>query len=67
MVCMRTTLILKDVLVKQAQEMTGIKEKTALVHRGLELLIQDEAAKRLIQMGGTDRQARVNPRKRRRG
>lgn len=64
---MRTTLVLKDQLVKQAQELTGIKEKTALVHRGLELLIQDEAAKRLIQLRGTDRQARVAPRKRSRG
>jgi hypothetical protein len=54
---MRTTLILKDDLVKKAQELTGIEEKTALVHRGLELLIQDEAAKRLIALGGSDLRA----------
>ena len=51
---MRTTLNLKDDLVHKAQELTGIEEKTALIHRGLELLIQKEAAKRLIKLGGSD-------------
>lgn len=54
---MRTTLILKDELVKKAQEMTGITEKTALVHRGLELLIQQEAAQRLMKLKGYDPKA----------
>lgn len=61
---MRTTLNLKDDLVKKAQEMTGITEKTALIHRGLELLVQEEAAKRLIKLGGSDPQAKSGPRKR---
>lgn len=61
---MRTTLILKDHLLKTAQEMTGIQEKTALVHRGLELLIQEAAAQRLAQLGGSDRKAKAAPRKR---
>jgi Arc/MetJ family transcription regulator len=61
---MRTTLNLKDDLVKKAQEMTGIKEKTALVHRGLELLIQQEAAQRLMRLKGYDPNATVGPRKR---
>lgn len=61
---MRTTLNLKDELVKKAQEMTGIKEKTALVHRGLELLIQQEAAQRLIKLKGYDLHASAGPRKR---
>ena len=61
---MRTTLNLKDALLKKAQEMTGIQEKTALVHRGLELVIQEEAAKRLIKLGGSDPSATAGPRKR---
>jgi hypothetical protein len=61
---MRTTLLLKDELIKQAQEMTGIKEKTALIHRGLELLVQEEAAKRLIKLGGSDGNAASGPRRR---
>lgn len=61
---MRTTLILKDELIKKAQEMTGISEKTAVIHRGLELLIQEEAAKRLALLGGSDAKAAAGPRKR---
>ncbi len=60
---MRTTLNLKDDLVKQAREMTGIQEKTALVHRGLEALIQEGAARRLMKFRGIDPNATAAPRK----
>ena len=56
---MRTTLNLKSDLVKKAQELTGIEEKTALIHQGLELLIQREAAKRLAKLGGSDSTAKA--------
>ena len=49
---MRTTLILKDELVQQAMEYTGIKEKTALVHAGLAALLEQAARERLIALGG---------------
>ena len=61
---MRTTLILKDSLVEQAKKATGVKEKTALVHLGLQALIQRAAFKRLIKAAGTDPKAKV-PRRRR--
>ncbi len=61
---MRTTLILKDDVLKTAMEMTGIKEKTALVHAGLEALIQQKARERLIALGGTEPHLRA-PRRRR--
>jgi hypothetical protein len=61
---MRTTLNLKSDLIKQAQELTGILEKTALIHQGLELLIQREAAKRLAKLGGLDSSAKSVIRKR---
>jgi hypothetical protein len=64
---MRTTLNLKDELVKKAQELSGIKEKTALIHRGLELLIQQTAAQRLMRLKGYDPDASAGPRKRRSG
>jgi len=61
---MRTTIILKDDLVKRAAELTGIREKTALLHAGLELLIQKKAAERLIALGGSDPHARAGRRRR---
>lgn len=50
---MRTTIIIKDELLKRAAEMTGISEKTALVHAGLEALIEKKARERLIALGGS--------------
>jgi Arc/MetJ family transcription regulator len=51
---MRTTLIIDDSLLGRAREMSGIAEKTALVHAGLEALIAREAAKRLAALGGSE-------------
>jgi Arc/MetJ family transcription regulator len=50
---MRTTLILDDELVREAQRLTGLKGKTAVVHAGLEALIQRESARRLAALGGS--------------
>ena len=47
---MRTTINLDDELVAEAQRLTGIRERTALVHEGLRLLIQREAARRLARL-----------------
>jgi Arc/MetJ family transcription regulator len=63
---MRTTLILRDELIRQAAELTGIREKTALVHAGLEALIAREAARRLAALGGSEPGIRA-PRRRRSG
>ena len=62
---MRTTLNLDDALVEKARRLSGIHEKTALVHAGLEALITRESARRLAALGGT--QARLRPIPRRRG
>jgi Arc/MetJ family transcription regulator len=53
MMHMRTTLDLKEELVEQARQMTGIREKTALVHAGLAALIERAAARHLASLGGT--------------
>jgi Arc/MetJ family transcription regulator len=61
---MRTTINLNDELVAKAQVYTGIKEKTRLIHLGLEALIQREAALRLAALGGTGPDAKPGRRKR---
>ncbi len=61
---MRTTLIIDDDLVEQARALTGIQEKTALVHEGLKLLISREAAKRLAALGGSQPRLKAIPRRR---
>jgi Arc/MetJ family transcription regulator len=61
---MRTTINLNDELVAQAQGYTGIKEKTRLIHLGLEALIQREASLRLAALGGTAPGAKAGRRKR---
>ena len=61
---MRTTLNIEDTLIEKASKLTGIKEKTALVRKGLETLISLESSRRLAQLGGTEKQIQM-PRRRR--
>ncbi len=61
---MRTTLNIKDDLIKKASKLTGIKEKTNLVKLGLEALIAVESRKRLAKLGGTERSLNNIPRRR---
>jgi Arc/MetJ family transcription regulator len=50
---MRTTLNLDDELLRQAQESCGIRERTALIHEALRLVIARGAGRRLAALGGT--------------
>lgn len=52
---MRTTLIIDDELLAKAQELSGLQEKTAVLHAGLRALISRENARRLAALGGTER------------
>jgi Arc/MetJ family transcription regulator len=61
---MRTTLNLDDQLLQQAQLLTGIREKTALVRAGLEALIARESARRLSALGGSQKDLEAIPRRR---
>ena len=61
---MRTTLSLDDELLETAQELTGIKERSALVREALTALIQREAARRLALLGGSELDAQDIPRRR---
>ena len=61
---MRTTLNLDDELIERARHLTGISEKTALLHAGLEALIACASARRLAALGGTERRLAPIPRRR---
>jgi len=61
---MRTTINIDSNLIEKASKLTGIKEKTALVRRGLEALISVESSKRLARLGGTEKLLRPIPRRR---
>jgi hypothetical protein len=60
---MRTTLNIDDAILNQAQFLSGLQEKTALVREGLLALIQRESAVRLVMLGGSDPQAKAAPRR----
>lgn len=61
---MRTTLNLDDELMQRAQRLSGIQGKTAVLHAGLEALIQRESARRLAALGGTEPNLQPIPRRR---
>ncbi len=61
---MRTTITLDDDLLSKASEYTGIVEKSALVREALKALVEREAARRLIRLGGSDPNASAAPRRR---
>ncbi|MCK4415213.1 MAG: type II toxin-antitoxin system VapB family antitoxin [Candidatus Eisenbacteria sp.] len=61
---MRTTLNIDDALLEKAARLTGVKEKTSLVRMGLLALIARESARRLAELGGTEK--RLRPIRRRR-
>jgi len=61
---MRTTLALDDDLLAEAEALTGVDEKTALVREALKALIERESARRLACLGGSDPKAKAPPRRR---
>lgn len=61
---MRTTLNINDDLIAKVKELTGINEKTKLVHMGLQALIERESSKRLAALGGSAPALTIAPRRR---
>ena len=61
---MRTTLNIEDELLAEAQRVSGVKERTALVREGLKALIERESARRLAKLGGTEPRLRPVARRR---
>ena len=64
---MRTTINLDEDLLKAAAELSGITERTALIHQGLKALIQRESARRLSRLGKTEPELKAIPRRRSQG
>lgn len=60
---MRTTLNIDDQLLVEAQGMTGLTEKTALVREALKALIERESARRLARLGSSEPQLQAVPRR----
>ena len=61
---MRTTINLDDRLLAEAQQITGVTERTALIHEGLRALIERESARRLARLGGSEPGLQPIPRRR---
>ena len=61
---MRTTLIINAQLLERARRLSGLAEKTAVVHAGLEALIARESARRLAVLGGSESKLQAIPRRR---
>jgi hypothetical protein len=61
---MRTTLNIDGRLLTEAQRLSGLKMKTAVLHAGLEALIARESARRLAALGGRERRLKRIPRRR---
>lgn len=60
----RTTINLDDQLLGEAQRLTGMKERTALIHAGLRALIERESARCLARLAGSEPQLQPVPRRR---
>jgi Arc/MetJ family transcription regulator len=61
---MRTTLNLDDQLLEEAQRLSGIAGKTAVIHAGLRALIARESARRLAALGGSQKALKAVRRRR---
>ena len=60
---MRTTLNIDDAIFEKASKLTGIKEKTLLLHEGLRTLIERESSLRLAKLGGSSPKVKSIPRR----
>ena len=65
-VAMRTTVTLDDELLARAEELTGIRERSALIRDAVELLVRIETGRQLAALGGSDPAAEAAPRSRKR-
>jgi Arc/MetJ family transcription regulator len=63
LIIMRTTVNLDEALLSEAERMTGLKERTALIREGLKALIERESARRLARLGGSEPQLQDVPRR----
>lgn len=60
---MRITINIDDELLAQAQQLSGLTERTQLIREALRALVQRESARRLAQLGGTQPELKPVPRR----
>lgn len=60
----RTTINLDETLLRRAHDLTGIEERTALIHEGLRALVSRETSRRLARLGGSEPDLVAPPRRR---
>ena len=51
---MRTTVNIDDDLLAKARKLTGIRENAALLREGIKALVEQESARRLARLGGSE-------------
>ena len=51
---MRTTVNIDDDLLAKARKLTGIRENAVLLREGLKALVEQESARRLARLGGSE-------------
>src|SRR5690606_35802917 len=61
---MRTTVTIDDKLLEEAKWLTGIQETSCLIRAALTALVQQESARRLAKLGGSEPQLEDVPRRR---
>jgi Arc/MetJ family transcription regulator len=61
---MRTTISLDEDLLANAQKLTGLNQRSALLREALKALIERESAHRLARLGGSEPDLRAAPRRR---
>lgn len=61
---MKITVNIDDRLLEQAQRLTGLKSRSALIREGMRALVERENARRLARLGGTEPQLKSVPRRR---
>lgn len=61
---MRTTVNLDEALLAKAIKLTGPQDRSAVLHAGLQALIERESALRLAKLGGSQPDLKAAPRRR---
>lgn len=61
---MKAIVNIDDRLLEEAQRLTGLKSKSALIREGMRALIERENARRLARLGGSESQLEPVPRRR---
>ena len=59
---MSITVILDDDLLVRAEELTGVRERSALIRESVELLVRIVTGRQLAALGGSDPAAEAAPR-----